>query len=463
MAGGVHIDVAPVVAVAAGANPALSPLAQAARDRAKDAVAIDAKAIAAADALGPPEMDESTGLPRVLRSYVVHRDPEIFLIPNFVTDGEIEHLLELAADSWIRSTTGQGVYKTNNETKDLKNGESPNRTSFSCMLGCRQTPTVARIEARLAGLAGLDADYLERLNMVRYAPGQFFNLHHDGRFRPKTIFIYCNDLPDGDEGETLFPELGVKIVPRKGLAVMWSNTLGPSQDDPRMVHVGLPPLTTMKYGVNCFFNDKPVSASRSDVETYHTLDPLELLDGDDAAVARGPGRPLRAFAVVADPKVLVVPHFMSPKEAQLLVRLAESASASQADLDAVVAIEARAAAVAGLPLAQMEPLRLGRCLPTMVPEGHVLKGGEYCQRYGRRVLWTFLNDLPGGGGELRFPELGLEIQVRAGCAVVWSPASEDGNADPRAVHRGQPPLSGTRYGATCVFREHVVDRDDGGS
>merc|ERR1712135_89899 len=76
---------------------------------------------------------------------------------------------------------------------------------------------------RLARVAGLPVEQLERLNMVRYSPGEYFNEHYDGKFRPRTVFIYLNDLPDADEGETLFPHLGLRFRPRCGAAVMWSN------------------------------------------------------------------------------------------------------------------------------------------------------------------------------------------------------------------------------------------------
>ena len=48
---------------------------------------------------------------------------------------------------------------------------------------------------------------------VRYEPGQFNRVHHDGVFRPRTVFIYLNDLPDDDGGETYFPRLGIKFTP----------------------------------------------------------------------------------------------------------------------------------------------------------------------------------------------------------------------------------------------------------
>ena len=32
---------------------------------------------------------------------------------------------------------------------------------------------------------------VENLNLLRYKPGEFFKEHHDGGFRPKTVFVYC--------------------------------------------------------------------------------------------------------------------------------------------------------------------------------------------------------------------------------------------------------------------------------
>ncbi|CAJ1414536.1 unnamed protein product [Effrenium voratum] len=153
---------------------------------------------------------------------------------------------------------GSGVYKSKDEAKDLANEVSDIRTSYSCLIEPGTSNMVTAIEYRLATLAGMDVKHLEPLNMVRYAPGQFFKEHHDGRFRPKTVFLYLNDVPPGEGGETMFPDLNVKIVPRRGCAVMWSNIIGPQQEDNRMVHQGLPPKATIKYGVNCFFNDKPM-------------------------------------------------------------------------------------------------------------------------------------------------------------------------------------------------------------
>eukprot|EP00444_Apocalathium_aciculiferum_P041013 CAMPEP_0183523058 /NCGR_PEP_ID=MMETSP0371-20130417/18885_1 /TAXON_ID=268820 /ORGANISM="Peridinium aciculiferum, Strain PAER-2" /LENGTH=466 /DNA_ID=CAMNT_0025721923 /DNA_START=21 /DNA_END=1422 /DNA_ORIENTATION=- len=421
---------------------------------------------------GPLQLDPTTGVPKVLKAYVVHQDPVITVVPNFLSDREVAHLIELSEEYWVPSVVGTGVYKTNDESKDLKNKASPNRTSYSAMLRSAQTSEVERIEHRLAHLAGMDVDYLERLNMVRYQPGQFFKRHHDGRFRPKTVFVYLNDLPEGDGGETLFSEIGVKFVPRKGCAVMWSNVLEPGIEDPRTYHQGLAPLTTMKYGVNCFFNDKPLKqwedidsdfgdddadegakARPRSAKTWQAVDPRQL---QADAEPLPPGQ-LCNFVVCREPRVCVLPDMLSPEEiAALLSFLGPPESRVQAMLDLVPGIEERMAAVARAPLSHMEPLKIAKCEPNMTPDGQVLARGQYGKRFGEKVVCVFLNDVA-EGGEVRFPRLGFQVLPRKGCAVLWHVRSPDGGEDdPRAVHQGRPPRAGTRYVAMGIFRGEPV-------
>mmetsp|Transcript_42113 Transcript_42113/g.89690 ORF Transcript_42113/g.89690 Transcript_42113/m.89690 type:complete len:476 (-) Transcript_42113:141-1568(-) len=420
---------------------------------------------------GPPECDPKTGLPKALKAYIVHQHPQIFVVPYFVNDADIDHLLELSKDAWVPSVVGTGVYRTNDEAQDLTNKKSQNRTSYSCMLRSSQTPQVEHLEQRLAHLAGMEVDYLERLNMVRYEPGQFFNRHHDGRFRPKTVFIYLNDLPEGDGGETLFPEIGIQIVPRKGCAVMWSNILAPNVEDKRTMHQGLAPRTAMKYGVNCFFNDKPlkqwedVDSDFGDEEDgpkvgrrtqrCRAIVPKDLLEEGDSQLALQPGQ-LRAFTVCQEPRVSIIPQLLSHEEAAALAATTGPPDAQKADSTAMFQrIQQRLSVVAGFPVSHMDPLRVAKCEPNMTPDGRVLARENYGNRFGQKVIFIFLNDVE-EGGELRFPKLGLQVRPEEGCAVVWSPWRVPGEEDPRAVHQGRPPKSGLRHSAIAVFRDEAV-------
>lgn len=69
----------------------------------------------------------------MLKSYNVHGDPEVNIIPNFLDDEEISHLLRLAERGWEPSEAslgrsprgsnqvGSGVYRSKEEGKDLVN------------------------------------------------------------------------------------------------------------------------------------------------------------------------------------------------------------------------------------------------------------------------------------------------------------------------------------------------------
>merc|ERR1719379_2366208 len=63
-----------------------------------------------------------------LRAYVVHQEPRITLVPGFVTDVEIAHLLDLAeaSQAWVPSVVWRG-------------GDAKSRNSHSFMLRSAQT------------------------------------------------------------------------------------------------------------------------------------------------------------------------------------------------------------------------------------------------------------------------------------------------------------------------------------
>jgi len=185
-------------------------------------------------------------------------EPLLHVIPGFLSDAEVDHLLQLSNKNWAQSRTFKKTDAGSNG--GAAGGEyeiNDARTSMSCLLDQQQTPIIAEIAQRLAQTAGCPVENLEKLNMVKYAPGQFYKAHQDGRHRPKTVFIYLNDLPEGDSGETHFPNLNIKVTPRKGCAMMWSNVSTPGVEDDRLIHEALAPRLGTKYGINCFFNERP--------------------------------------------------------------------------------------------------------------------------------------------------------------------------------------------------------------
>ena len=197
-------------------------------------------------------------------SYVVSTDPKISVIPDFLTPEECCHFINLAEKiGFTRSLVGRGAYASDSgdQSKFFINAESKNRTSLSVTLDPAMVETVATVEARVAGLVQLPLETLEKLVIVKYEPGQFFKPHSDGAFRRSTVFLYLNGVPRGEGGETSFPQLGLRIRPFAGGAVVWRNNMtdptnGELKEDPRVVHEGLATTgDTVKYGINCFFNE----------------------------------------------------------------------------------------------------------------------------------------------------------------------------------------------------------------
>lgn len=387
------------------------------------------------------DFDPDTGLPRLLRAFVVVRDPKMTVVPHFFSEPECDHLIGLVDGCWMPSMVGQATYNPDATSgkSELENTVSMTRTSWSCMMRYAQTEVVERLEHRLAALTGLPTEQLERMNMVRYAPGEQFNEHHDGKFRPITVFVYLNDLPEGeDRGDTFFPHLGVSFRPRRGTAVMWSNVESSSQqEDSRMLHSGRAPTKGVKYGVNCFFNirsmrhlmqtcpDFPVEQAAL-VHVADLCKPNNGMEGSaDGATNKiaGDAR-MVAYRLCPEPRIIAMPAFLSEVETEhLMGLLGDTAAAAFSDsfyrdgtqtlclleveqTPLVKAIENRLATTAGLSLKYLARLRIVR------PGTRVGLCNRGC---GPKSAYVCLSDRD----EVFFTRLCMRLVLQRGDLLMW--------------------------------------------
>ena len=115
----------------------------------------------------------------------------------------------------------------------------------------------------LSKIINIDSDHFERLQVVRYKPGQKYEAHWDacwedhkcveflkqGGQRYATFLLYLND--DFTGGETVFPRRNIKIKPVKGKSALFFNLEKDNKtklDD--SFHAGLPPVTGVKWMCN---------------------------------------------------------------------------------------------------------------------------------------------------------------------------------------------------------------------
>ncbi|EKX72816.1 conserved hypothetical protein [Theileria equi strain WA] len=191
-----------------------------------------------------------------LMKLYIHLNPEISMIFNVLEPEWIQHMMDASEGKWVKSQTSRGLSSGHPDTYQTTVSET--RKSQSAIFEHEETDVIAKIERRVALVAGIGVEFLEKLVMVKYNPGDYFKEHHDGSFRTATILLYLNDV---EGGETVFPNLGLAIKPVGNSAVFWRNLNGENEMDERMIHAGTTPKVGTKYVVNCFFN---VEAIRND-------------------------------------------------------------------------------------------------------------------------------------------------------------------------------------------------------
>ena len=213
----------------------------------------------------------------------------------------------------------------------------------------------------------------------------------------------------------------------------------------------------------------------------HSADPIRL---PAATRIEAAGARIELVLVVQDPNIAVLDRLMSPAECDELialsagkmqrsevvesdgqlavsgVRTSRGTHFTLGENELVARVEARIAALTGIPVEHGEPLQIL----------HYGPGGEYLPHHdwfdpaqpgvarhlahgGQRVatLVTYLND-PDDGGETEFPELALSVKARRGSAVYFEYANVAGQLDARLLHAGRPVLRGEKWIATKWLR-----------
>ncbi len=196
----------------------------------------------------------------------VHTDPNIFLIDDFLTEAEIQHLDGLV--------TPARFAKSYTDADDGKKVVDDYRTSTFVHLGKSCDAHIRQIESRAATIVGMAPDYVEPLQVVQYSEGQKFETHHDmGTLGPDntveqvipprrliTFFIYLNSLPDDAGGHTEFPMLNLKVRPVRGQALLFCNVRRNGEPDERVIHRACPVEGRhVKVGMNLWIVDQSMA------------------------------------------------------------------------------------------------------------------------------------------------------------------------------------------------------------
>lgn len=141
------------------------------------------------------------------------------------------------------------------------------RTSESGNLD-RWDDRVRAIDRRICDLMGVDERQGETLQGQRYAPDQYFRVHHDffhtdqaywpaqqasGGQRTWTAMIFL-DRPESG-GETAFTAAGLTVPPRPGMLLMWDNMDADGAPNLYAAHEGRPVDAGVKHIVTKWFRE----------------------------------------------------------------------------------------------------------------------------------------------------------------------------------------------------------------
>ena len=171
--------------------------------------------------------------------------PRIILFGGLLSDEECDEMVRLAEPKLTRST----VVNTATGSYDVH----PDRTSRGGHFQRGENELVRRIEARISDLISFPVENGEPIQILHYVPGAEYKPHFDyfdpqlpgnekvlamGGQRVATLIMYLNDVEAG--GSTVFPEVGIDVLPKKGNAVYFAYTTEDSQLDARSLHGGSP-------------------------------------------------------------------------------------------------------------------------------------------------------------------------------------------------------------------------------
>jgi prolyl 4-hydroxylase len=208
--------------------------------------------------------------------------PRAFEIEDFLSDVEVEHILDVVAakNDLARSGTGSGSENHISSTRTSRTTWVPRDTDPILNAVFRRVADALRFDEALLRTreAGeRDDDYPETksalsedLQIVHYAKGQQYTAHHDFGFpkagqanspsRSINLCMYLNDVPQG--GQTSFvrwrnghTSSSLDVTPKKGKAMIFFMLNPDGNLDDLTQHAALPVLEGEKWFANLWIHD----------------------------------------------------------------------------------------------------------------------------------------------------------------------------------------------------------------
>ena len=184
---------------------------------------------------------------------VDHPDAQLYVYQGFLGAADCKTMIAKIDADAVPSTLYKGTE------------QAGFRTSYSCHLN-RWDAFIAKIEARMSDVLGIDNSYAETMQGQRYQVGQEFKAHHDffhpsqsywlqegpaGGQRSWTAMIFLNEPEEG--GTTEFLHLGLGVRPQAGMMLIWNNMQLDGSLNYKTLHTGTPVTRGVKHVITKWY------------------------------------------------------------------------------------------------------------------------------------------------------------------------------------------------------------------
>lgn len=192
---------------------------------------------------------------------VCNEDPNIYTIDNYLTDNECQHMIDISKD----------IIQPSLVSGEKKGYISEDRTGQNCWIKHDHDEITLSIANKISEQLNIPLDNAESFQVLHYNKNQEYKNYYDswdfngdeksrrnmkyGGQRMITTLVYLNDVQEG--GETKFTKLDIKIDPKKGRLLVFSNVEKDSNIKNKLSeHSGLPVIEGEKWVFNLWFREK---------------------------------------------------------------------------------------------------------------------------------------------------------------------------------------------------------------
>ncbi|XP_049868125.1 prolyl 4-hydroxylase subunit alpha-1-like [Pectinophora gossypiella] len=152
-----------------------------------------------------------------VKTELLHRNPDIILYRDIISDAEIQHIHELANPDLSKAAI---IFNTTDwDSRYVKIPEGRSKVA-------------ARINRRIGDITNLNMEFAEHLQFLDYGVGEYTAVQQD--------FYSLTEVSLG--GATVFSEIDLTVFPVKGAALYWMNAHTSGEVDKNTFHATCPVL-----------------------------------------------------------------------------------------------------------------------------------------------------------------------------------------------------------------------------